>query len=106
MRASVTDAPTLAPAVQNAEYVIVATGRRPGEASPKEVDRDGMVNILAAIEALAAVLEALAEQRYDGAAFALEELLHTHADQPLVWCLWQGEADTAAVEWPPRPDEL
>lgn len=59
-----------------------------------------------AIEALAEVLEALAEQRYDGAAFALEELLHTHADQPLVWCLWQGEADTAAVQWPPRPDEL
>lgn len=59
-----------------------------------------------AIETLAAVLEALSEQRYDGAAFALEELLHTHADQPLVWCLWQGEADTQAVQWPPRPDEL
>ncbi|MHC4378163.1 MAG: protein kinase domain-containing protein [Planctomycetota bacterium] len=59
-----------------------------------------------AIEALAAVLAALSEQRYDSAAFALEELLHTHTDQPLVWCLWQGEADTAAVQWPPRPDEL
>jgi hypothetical protein len=59
-----------------------------------------------AIEVLAEVLRAFSEQRYAGAAFALEELLHGHADQPLVWCLWQGEADTEPVLWPPRREEL
>lgn len=58
------------------------------------------------IQQLADVLEAWSEGRYDSAAFALEQLLGTHSDQLLVWCLWSGEGIAQPVSWPPRPEEL